>query len=154
PEAGTLVSFAAKEGTVALDGTTRNSPFTKALLQHLETPQLEINFLFRELRDAVMKNTNRQQQPFTYGSLGSRRIYLNQGDGSAIARPQPPKQQPPQAPAQNGALELALWNEVKNSNDATMLGIYLQRYPSGVFAAVARQRIKNLQTQRPEPPKE
>lgn len=155
PEAGTLVSFAAKEGTVALDGTTRNSPYTKALLQHLETPQLEINFLFREVRDAVMKNTNRQQQPFTYGSLGSKRIYLNQGDGSTVARPAPPKQQPAQQPAQNnGALELALWNEVKNSNDATMLGIYLQRYPSGVFAAVARQRIKNLQTRPPEPPKE
>lgn len=154
PAAGTLVSFAAKEGTVALDGSTRNSPYTKALLRHLETPQLEINFLFREVRDAVMQDTNSQQQPFTYGSLGSKRIYLNQGGAPAVARPEPSQPQAPKPPAQDGTLELALWNEVKNSNDANMLGVYLQRYPSGVFSGVARQRIENLQRPKePEPPK-
>ena len=76
PVAGTLVSFAAKEGTVASDGRGRNSPYTKALLAHLEQPGLEINFLFRRVRDAVMDRTSNQQQPFTYGSLPGSEIYL------------------------------------------------------------------------------
>ena len=152
PEAGTLVTFAAKEGTTALDGTERNSPYTKALLKHLETPQLEINFLFREVRDEVFTSTNRQQQPFTYGSLGSQRIYLKQGTGQAPPKPAPPKK--PAAPSAN--LELALWNEVKGSKDPAMLQAYLQRYPNGVFAAIAWQRIRKLQQaeREPEPPKE
>ena len=36
------------------DGDGRNSPFTAALLRHIETPGLEINFLFRNVRDDVM----------------------------------------------------------------------------------------------------
>ena len=36
PGRGTLVSYAAKEGTTADDGQGRNSPYTKALLAHLE----------------------------------------------------------------------------------------------------------------------
>ncbi|MEM8687034.1 MAG: caspase family protein [Pseudomonadota bacterium] len=153
PEAGTLVTFAAKEGTTALDGTERNSPYTAALLKHLETPQLEINFLFRQVRDDVMASTNRQQQPFTYGSLGSQRIYLKQGNGEAPPKPVTPN---PPAAASDGLLELTLWNEVKSSKDPAMLQAYLQRYPNGVFASIARQRIKRLQQQQrePEPPEE
>ncbi len=76
PEVGTLVSFAAKEGTTADDGDGRNSPYTTALLKHLEQPGLEIQFLFRKVRDSVMAATNRRQQPFTYGSLPGNEIYL------------------------------------------------------------------------------
>lgn len=76
PLTGTLVAYAAREGTVAYDGTDRNSPYTKALLAYLERPNLEIAFLFRKVRDAVMAETANQQQPFTYGSLPGKEIYL------------------------------------------------------------------------------
>ncbi|MEM8685712.1 MAG: caspase family protein [Pseudomonadota bacterium] len=76
PEVGTLVSFAAKEGTTADDGDGRNSPYTTALLKYLEEPGLEVQFLFRKVRDAVMASTNKRQQPFTYGSLPGQKIYL------------------------------------------------------------------------------
>ncbi len=78
PADGTLISFAAKEGTVAIDGEGRNSPYTKALLDHLEQAGLEIQFLFRKVRDQVMADTGNQQQPFTYGSLPGTAIYLFQ----------------------------------------------------------------------------
>ena len=41
----TLVAYAAAAGTTAADGRGRNSPYTAALLSHLETP-LEIGLLF------------------------------------------------------------------------------------------------------------
>jgi uncharacterized caspase-like protein len=71
PTDNVLVAYAARDGTTALDGTGRNSPFTTALLHHIETPGLEISFLFRRVRDDVMSATKREQQPFVYSSLPS-----------------------------------------------------------------------------------
>lgn len=66
---GTLVVFAAKNGQVALDGDGGNSPFAVAVLQRLATPGVEINKLFRLVRDDVMEATAGRQEPYTYGSL-------------------------------------------------------------------------------------
>ena len=68
PEGGTLVAYAAKHGQVALDGEG-NSPFVMALVKRLPTPGMEINKLFRVVRDDVMAATQRKQEPFVYGSL-------------------------------------------------------------------------------------
>lgn len=76
PQAGVLVGYSAKSGTVALDGVGRNSPYAEALLAHLETPGLEIGQLFRRVRDSVLKSTRGLQEPFTYGSLPAADIYL------------------------------------------------------------------------------
>lgn len=51
PIENVLVAFAARDGTTASDGVGRNSPFTKSLLAHLETPGLEVRFLFANVRD-------------------------------------------------------------------------------------------------------
>jgi uncharacterized caspase-like protein len=50
PFENVLVAYAARDGTTANDGTGRNSPFTAALLRNIETPGLEIDFLFRNVR--------------------------------------------------------------------------------------------------------
>ncbi len=76
PTDNVLVAYAAKDGTVANDGDGKNSPFTKALLRHIEVPGLEITFMFRAVRDEVMTETKREQQPFVYGSLSKEAIYL------------------------------------------------------------------------------
>ena len=69
PSGETLVAYAAKEGTVASDGSGRNSPYTEALLRYLEDPGLEVGLLFRRVRDAVLASTGGRQEPFTYGSF-------------------------------------------------------------------------------------
>jgi tetratricopeptide (TPR) repeat protein len=76
PEGNVLVAYSAKHGTFAEDGAGEHSPFTEALLAHLEEPGLEMNFLFRKVRDAVRKKTDRRQDPFVYGSLGSEPLYF------------------------------------------------------------------------------
>ena len=60
----TLVAYAA----TAADGRGRNSPYTAALLSHLETP-LEIGLLFRRVRAQVLAATNGAQRPHEYHSL-------------------------------------------------------------------------------------
>ncbi len=72
----TLVVYAAKHGQVALDGDGGNSPFAVALVQRLATPNVEINKLFRLVRDDVMEATAGRQEPYTYGSLPGREDFF------------------------------------------------------------------------------
>ncbi|MBV9460815.1 MAG: tetratricopeptide repeat protein [Bradyrhizobium sp.] len=67
-----LVVYAAKHGQLALDGEGADSPFAVAFLQRMATPDVEINKLFRLVRDDVMEATAGRQEPFTYGSLPGR----------------------------------------------------------------------------------
>jgi hypothetical protein len=52
-------------GTKVDDGDSDHSPFAQALLANLETPGLEINLMFRKVRDQVLARTNNAQEPFT-----------------------------------------------------------------------------------------
>jgi tetratricopeptide (TPR) repeat protein len=76
PDKNTLVAYAAKDGTVALDGTGRHSPYTEALLKRIATPGLEVRFLFGHIRDDVLAATGQRQEPYVYGSLGGQQIVL------------------------------------------------------------------------------
>jgi len=78
PEGGTLVAYAAKHGEIALDGDGTNSPFVTAMVRHLSTPGVEINKLFRLVRDEVLAATARKQEPFVYGSLPSEDFFFVQ----------------------------------------------------------------------------
>jgi uncharacterized caspase-like protein len=66
----TLVAFATEAGSTAADGSSRNSPFTAALLRNLATPGLDVRFAFGRVRNDVMHATGSKQRPFVYGSLG------------------------------------------------------------------------------------
>jgi len=76
PVGNVLVAYAARDGTTALDGDGRNSPFTAALLHNIETPGVEVTFMLRNVRDDVMEVTRNEQQPFVYGSLSRKALYL------------------------------------------------------------------------------
>lgn len=69
PRCGVLVAYAAKHGTVALDGKQQHSPYTQALLDHISTDDLDISLMFRRVSDQVWKATGGRQLPYIYGSL-------------------------------------------------------------------------------------
>ncbi len=64
-----LLVYSARQGQVALDGEGLNSPFAIAVAQRLATPGVEINKIFRLVRDDVMEATAGRQEPYSYGSL-------------------------------------------------------------------------------------
>lgn len=72
----TLIAFAARAGSTALDGDSKNSPFTAALIKHLPKPGLDLRKAFGFTRDDVMKATGNKQEPFVYGSLGGEDVSL------------------------------------------------------------------------------
>jgi Caspase domain len=131
PQGGVLVAYAAKEGTVAQDGTGRHSPYAQALLKHIATPGLDVQLMFRKVRDDVLAATRNEQEPFTYGSLGSDIAALVPGPSLSKAQ----------------EVELAFWNSVKDSTTPTVLRTYLERYPNGEFAPIARVLTEHYERQ-------
>ena len=160
PSGETLIAYAAKEGTVASDGSGRNSPYSEALLAHLEEPGLEVGLLFRKVRDAVLASTGGRQEPFVYGSLSSRGVYLAASPASD-SEPAPPASSVPgvasgtaRVTAEQLAVERVYWESVKDSQDPADVGMYLERYPGGAYEALARNRLKRLEAaaKDPDPP--
>lgn len=139
---GVLVGYAAREGTEALDGTGRNSPYAKALLQHIEEPGLEIGRLFRKVRDSVYDATNGQQEPYTYGSLPGRDIYL-----AGLAAPQIKESvsQPAPSPAQDKLVQdFALAEKL---NTSTSWARFLDQHaesPDHPLIAVGQRRLSAI----------
>jgi Caspase domain len=149
PDVGTIVAYSAKEGTTAEDGDAEHSPFTKALLQHIEEPGIDVQFLLREVRDTVLEETNGNQEPFTYGSLPGRAVLLSP--------PKEPAPAPPPLPTVSDggneiAAEVAFWNTVGDSGDRTLLESYLTQYPNGRFVALAKILIARIDSEAAKPP--
>jgi TRAP-type mannitol/chloroaromatic compound transport system substrate-binding protein len=90
---GTLISYSTQPGNVALDGSGRNSPFTGALIRHLSSSNEEIMGLLRDVRNDVMRETQRRQVPWEHTALTGR-FYFN-----TLAMRPAPGAPPPQAPA-------------------------------------------------------
>ena len=155
PAGETLVAYAAKEGTVASDGAGRNSPYSAALLAHLEEPGLEVGLLFRKVRDTVLAATGGRQEPFVYGSLSSRGVYLTAREApepSTAATGGGSESASQRLTAEQLAAERVFWESVKDSGNPAEIQAYLDRYPGGTYEVLARSRLRALQ--RPETPPE
>lgn len=131
PGANELVAYAARENTVAGDGDGDNSPFAAALAKRLGEPGVEINFLFRRVRDDVLQATGNSQEPFVYGTLGVEEIYLN--PAAVVAAPEDPAKTAladPVSKAANGSCNAILVN-VAGSEDCLKPGSVFRDAESG-----------------------
>ena len=95
PPRGTIIAYATKQGSVAADGIgQRNSPFTSALLQYIQTPNLDVRFMFGNVIESVIKITKEEQEPWTEGNLrGGSGFYLNPQQSVPVS-PQPSSSPP------------------------------------------------------------
>jgi uncharacterized caspase-like protein len=130
----TLIAYSAKAGSTALDGDSKNSPFTIALSKHLTTPGLDVRRAFGFVRDDVLKTTSNRQEPFVYGSLGGEDVPLVPAPVAAPAAPTPN----PQAEARRD-YELAL--QVGNKD---ALNAFVAQYPDGFYANLARIQLAKI----------
>lgn len=72
----TVVVTSTRAGEIAEDGGGDDSPFTQALLAHLQIPGLELSLFFRSVRDTVLKATGDRQEPYVFSSLGAEPFYF------------------------------------------------------------------------------
>ena len=88
--AGVFRAYATQLDNVASDGEGRNSPFTKALLEHIGTRGLSIQELMIRVRRSVMQATGGQQIPWEEAALN---------EGFAFVAPAPVTSRTPTAPS-------------------------------------------------------
>jgi TPR repeat protein len=81
-----------------------------------------------------MRATGKRQQPFVYGSLSGRAIYLNQAEHPVA----------PGAAAPRAADE-TVWQAINQSNDAKLFENFVSRFPDSAHATDAQTRLADLQ---------
>lgn len=72
----TLIAFSTRFDQLAYDGAGNLSPFTSALVKHIQEPGLELNLFFRKVRDTVLDLTANRQEPRTLDALGAKPFYF------------------------------------------------------------------------------
>ncbi|SCB56013.1 Uncharacterized protein, contains caspase domain [Bradyrhizobium shewense] len=129
----TMIAFAAKAGSTASDGDSKNSPFAAALVERLPTPGLDLRKAFGFVRDDVLKNTSYKQEPYVYGSLG--------GDDVPLVAAKPPATGPQASPedAVRRNYELALQLGTRDGWTA-----FLTRYADGFYADLAKGQLNKI----------
>jgi uncharacterized caspase-like protein len=129
----TMIAFAAKAGSTASDGDSKNSPFAAALVERLPTPGLDLRKAFGFVRDDVLKNTSYKQEPYVYGSLGGEDVALVAAKPTATG----PQASPDDAIRRN--YELALQLGTRDGWD-----VFLAQYPDGFYAGLAKGQLNKI----------
>lgn len=104
---GTLLSYATQPGNVALDGDDGHSPYTRALVEAMQKPGLDVLQTFNQVGLVVKRATGSAQQPWVSTSPIDGTFYFSGGGPGQVATadpqstvlPQPPNPQPPAPPA-------------------------------------------------------
>ena len=178
---GTFIAFATDPGALAMDSDGgKHSPFTQALLDHIERPGLEVHAMMIDVRSTVWQRTSKRQRPWSNSSLTGKfyfrsevaaddAVVLAMADSSEPVVVEPPQAgatpetevedqgaAPPSLDAAGEAveveIEMELWRAAAAGNTALEYQAYLEAYPRGRFAAIAKARIANLTKETIETP--
>jgi formylglycine-generating enzyme required for sulfatase activity len=132
---GTLISFATRPGSVAADGTGRNGLYTGALLEQLNNPNQPIEQVLKKVVSQVKAGSNSQQEPWMEGSIEGEFCFGECG----------------KPVAQSGVSDdRVFWESVKDSRDVNEVKAYLEQFPRGTFAGIARARVSALDKAEPQ----
>jgi hypothetical protein len=116
---GTLIAYATAPGKVAADGEGSNGLYTQALLRALGEPGLKVEEVFKQVRIEVARASGGTQVPWEASSLTGDFYFL------------PPVEQ-------TAVREAIFWDSIKGTTDPAELTAYLNLYPNGHFAPIAR----------------
>ncbi len=145
---GMAIAFATSPGQVALDGEGVNSPFTSALLRHLDAENTDIAEVFTRVTGDVYNATEEQQRPWLNVSLTGpvmlnpvNRVQPIQNDVTASANATAT------APVAGRMLEeqKMLFDLARDTGDAEDYRAYLESFPQGLYANNARRMIRKLE---------
>lgn len=136
--AGLLVAYATDPGNVAFDGAGANSVFTGALLEHIDTPALDVRLMFGRVRQQVVLETRGEQLPWVEEAV------LGEHYLSTAAQSSPSDE--------NSESDLALWRRAASRSDAAAYREYLAASPNGDFVDAAQSRIRLLEAPQSDTP--
>ena len=137
---GDGVNVAARLQTLAEPGGICVSRGVRDNIRHLA------GFSFEDLGEQIVKNIARPVRAF--------RVRINQDAAAEAPEDTAPPQPPgiPTDPPDSTAHDLAMWETLSDSGDVESFLHYLQRFPEGEFAEIARDRITALSQGAPQTP--
>ena len=148
---GQMVLFSAGAGQQALDrlgdnDTNANGLFTRIFLKEMIKPGIPVDRVLRNVREEVVrlaKSVGHEQVPALYDqALGE--FYFRPGQAATATTSN--------IASDPALMEMALWDSVKDSRQTAELNAYLDQYPNGRFAGVARSRLKQIGIESRPPP--
>jgi hypothetical protein len=142
--AGSFIAYSTAPGAVAYDGSGDYSPFAEAFAHEIATPGISIGDTMIEVRKRVKENTKglgpAPQTPWDASSLTGRFVF---NPGEVQYQPEPPP-----ANVNLPSADERFWENVKESQNPAEFEAYLNRFPEGEFADIARLRRDSLTTAR------
>lgn len=124
---GTVHAFSTNPGNVAQDGDSGTSPYASALAEAILYPGLSLEDVFKRTRRLVRERTRGQQEPWENVAL-YQQFYFH----------------PPRAASNPSRNETDFWELASLVDSIESMRRYLERYPNGLFAGIARQKIENM----------
>lgn len=144
---GTLIAYATAPGKTAADGAGTNGVYTENLLRAMDAPGIKVEDVFKQVRINVARATQDQQIPWEASSLTGEFYFRAPAAVPALAAPAAAS-----APGVDPALfEMAFWDSIKTSTHRADFEAYLEQYPTGRFAPLARNRLTTLPQSSAEP---
>src|SRR4051812_34612848 len=140
---GTLIAYATAPGSVAADGYGRNGIYTKHILQNIRVPDLPVEIMFKRVREGVERETRRLQTPWDSSSLKGDFAFNATSTPRAATAAAPTNGSGPSADI-TLQIEREFWISVRDSNRAEDIQAYLEKYPQGNFASLAKNRLDAL----------
>ncbi len=140
---GTLISFATRPGSVAADGSGRNGLYTTQLLQQMDKLDQPIEQVLKRVVTGVKLASNGRQEPWMEGSIEGD-FCFGRCAGAAPATAPSASAATAGAGAEAAANDRAFWESVKDSKSADEFRAYLERFPDGLFVALAHARLRAL----------
>jgi len=142
---GTLIAYATGPGRVASDGPGENGMYTSELLKQMRVPGLSATEMFMRVRAEVMKQTSNKQVPWEASSLVGT-FYFSKSPATSTGSESKGSEPTQPAKIDAVAIEREYWETIRSSNDPQDYKDYLQSYPNGAYAVVARAKIRLLET--------
>ncbi|WP_460085887.1 caspase family protein [Roseibium sp. LAB1] len=124
-----LVMFATAPNRLAEDGEGENSPFAKALIQHLGTPSAEVSIALKRVIKDVREATNYRQSPEILSSMSVEFFFNHRLPENAS-----------DLTGSSDAIYLA-FNAARNSNTSDAWRRFLDQTPDGYYADLARDAL-------------
>ncbi len=143
---GSLVAYSTAPGSVASDGSGNNGLYTQHLAAVMRVPDMPIEEVFKRVRANVRKDSANQQTPWENTALEGN-FYFKQSPPVVAALAPAPAAQPIQvAPAAPNmmAVELSYWDSIKTSSRPFELEAYIEQFPNGMFASLAKARLREV----------
>ena len=147
---GTLIAFATAPGSTAEDGVGRNGVYTKYLLASLREPDAEVERVFKRVAQGVAKETAGRQVPWVSSSLtGDFSFAMAAATKASPGSPVDDKSMIQTVQLKpilqiDVEMEHTFWKSVESSKNAEEYEAYLEKYPEGRFAGLAKARIRAL----------